>query len=143
MSISKVALQRELEATLEEGKYTEKLGELIMIFADVTVHKKGLNFRFTRFEVDFIIRPKIVDMLLIKTFGYRKNEGSAYAFFNLVTKRAIDIAIKAVNSDRKGNYHGVYYIEDVKKELMNTNDESDSGISELFILNNKIETRDE
>jgi len=119
MVLNKRIIQEEVEATLKSGKYTEGLGRVILLFADVSVHKRGLNYRHNEFEVEFIIKPKIVDMLLLKVFKYNKEFASAYTFFSLITSTAIIDAISDIRRDRKGDSYGVFYIEDVKYEIDN------------------------
>jgi len=114
MVLNKYIIQREVDATILSGKYTEGLGKVMLLFADVSVYKKGLNYRYNEFEVDFIIKPKIVDMLLLKVFRYNKKYSSAYTFFSLITSTAIADAIRDIRRDKHGESEGVFYIEDVK-----------------------------
>jgi len=139
MVLNKRIIQEEVELTLELGKYTEKLGECILLFADVSAHKRGLNFRYTTFEVDFILKPRIVDMLLLKLWKYRKEEASAYTFFSLITSNAIQDAINDIRRAERGEFNNVYYIDDVKAEIaVMYSDESEYVYNEMYIENGII-----
>lgn len=117
MTLDKKVIQKAVEETIKNGKYTEELGSVILLFAEVSVYRRGLKYRFTEFEVEFIIKPKIVDMLLLKVFKYNKEFASAYTYFSLITSTAILDAIKDTRRALKGESQGVYYIEDVSKEV--------------------------
>ena len=117
MVLNKKIIQVEVEKTLENKKYTEGLGKVILLFADVSVNKRGIRYRFSEFEVDFIIKPRIVDMLLLKVFKYEKSSASAYTFFSLITSSAINRAIRDVRLAERGESKNIFYIEDVQKEM--------------------------
>jgi len=117
MILDKQVIQNEVELTLLNKKYTEKLGEVILLFADVSVNKRGIRYRYNEFEVDFIIKPRIVDMLLLKVFNYKKASASAYTYFSLVTSSAINDAIRDVRAAERGESKNIFYIEDVGREL--------------------------
>jgi len=135
MVLNKKTIQKEVEETLKLGKYTEGLGEIILLFADVSVYKRGLLFRHNEFEIDFIIKPRIVDMLLLKVFKYNKEYASAYTFFSMVTSTAIIDAIKDIRKAEKGISTNIYYIEDIKSELKNMVEEDYDYLTSGVYLN--------
>jgi len=117
MVLNKKIIQREVDATIKDSKYTEGLGEVILLMAEISVHKRGLNYRYSEFEVEFVIKPRIVDMLLLKVFKYDKAYASAYTFFSLITSTAIIDAIKDIKGAVYGNVVDMYYLEDIKGEV--------------------------
>jgi len=125
MVLDKKVIQREVDKTVSLGKWTEELGSVILLFADVSVYRRGLKYRFTEFEVDFIIKPKIVDMLLLKVFKYNKDFASAYTYFSLITSTAILDAIKDTRRASKGDSADVYYMEDMAKALQSAHYDND------------------
>ena len=139
MTLDKKVIQKAVEETISLGKYTEELGSVILLFAEVSVYRRGLKYRFSEFDVEFIIKPKIVDMLLLKVFKYNKDFASAYTYFSLITSTAILDAIKDTRRALKGESHGVYYIEDMKKEIAQLGDgDSDNAFEKLSIENGII-----
>lgn len=135
---NKTTIQRELDATLVSGKWTEILGEIMLEFASSSVAKRGLYYRYSEFEIDFIIKPRIVDMLLLKSFSYDKANASAYTFFSKVTHNAIIDAIKDIRRAERGDSAGVFYIEEVGKELSSMQDDSEIFISNDVYIENGI-----
>lgn len=125
MVFNKEIIQKEVEETILSGKYTERLGEIILDIAEVSVYKKGLYYRYNEFEIEFIIKPKIVDMLLLKVFRYNKDFSSAYTFFSLVTSTAIVDAIKDIRRYERGESLNVFYIDDIGKEVNRLEDSSE------------------
>lgn len=141
MVINKDLIQKEVEATLLQGKYTEGLGHMILLFADVSVYKRGIYYRYNEFEVEFIIKPKIVDMLLLKVFKYNNKFASAYTFFSMVTATAIIDAIKDVRRAEKGESKNVFYIDDVQKELRDlVYDDDDFSTAGVYMENGVVNT---
>lgn len=139
---SKKTIQRELEATLESGKYTEVLGEIMLEFAISSVAKRGLYYRYSEFDIEFIIKPRIVDMLLLKSFSYNKADASAYTFFSKVTHNAILDAINDIRRAERGDSAGVFYIEDIGREMSSMVDDSEIFISnDVYIENGIIKLR--
>lgn len=130
MGFDKEVIQRAVEETIKLGKYTEELGSVILLFADVTIYKRGLKYRFSEFDIDFIIKPKIVDMLLLKVFKYDKELASAYTYFSLVTSTAILASIRDTRRALKGESTDVYYIEDISREIMLLEHEDDCALSD-------------
>lgn len=134
MILNKRIIQKEVEATLRLGEYTDGLGEVILLFADVSAHKRGLNYRYNEFEVNYIIKPRIVDMLLLRVFKYNKDSASAYTFFSLITSNAITDAISDIRRAENGEYNNVYYIEDIKSEVMRIQvDDSEFNYGEVYM----------
>lgn len=138
MTLDKKVIQKAVEQTIKNGKYTEELGAVILLFAEVSVYKRGLKYRFTEFDVEFIIKPKIVDMLLLKVFKYNKDFASAYTYFSLVTTTAISDAIKDTRRALKGESQGVYYIEDVSKEVGLLENEDGITLTDSVYIENGI-----
>lgn len=118
MVLKKKVIQREVDATIESGAYTDGFGKICLLIAEVSIHKRGLNYRYNEFEVNYIIKPRIVDMLLLRIFKYNKAEASAYTFISLITSNAITDAIRDIRRAERGESKDVFYIEDVKKEVM-------------------------
>jgi len=142
MTLDKKVIQKAVEETIKNGKYTEELGSVILLFAEVSVYRRGLKYRFTEFEVEFIIKPKIVDMLLLKVFKYNKEFASAYTYFSLITSTAILDAIKDTRRALKGESQGVYYIEDVSKEVAQLEDsEGNTEFGKLYLEEGLIKSR--
>lgn len=142
MILNKRVIQKEVDATLESGVYTEGFGEVCLLMAEVSAHKRGLNYRYNEFEVNFIIKPRIVDMLLLRIFKYDKDEASAYTFCSLITSNAITDAIKDIRRASKGESDNVYYIEDIKPEIMRVQVCDSEYISgELYFDGNEIKLK--
>lgn len=142
MTLDKKVIQKAVEETIKNGKYTEELGAVILLFAEVSVYKRGLRYRFTEFDVEFIIKPKIVDMLLLKVFKYNKEFASAYTYFSLITSTAILDAIKDTRRALKGESQGIYYVEDMVKEIAQLDDGADKPLYEkLYIEEGLIKSR--
>ena len=142
MMLDKKVIQKAVEETIQLGKYTEELGSVILLFAEVSVYRRGLKYRFSEFDVEFIIKPKIVDMLLLKVFKYNKDFASAYTYFSLITSTAILDAIKDTRRALKGESQGVYYVEDMLSEIKQLNtDEDDSVFDKLYIEQGLIKLR--
>lgn len=142
MVLNKAIIQKEVEATLKCGKYTEGLGKVILLFAEVSVYKRGIKFRHTEFEVEYIIKPRIVDMLLLKVWKYKKRSASAYTFFSLITSNAIIDAVKDIRKAERGESCDIFYIEDVYKELKNIQyTECDAVTSGVFLENDIIKLK--
>ena len=134
MTLDKEVIQKAVEDTVRLGRYTEELGAVILLFAEVSVYRRGLNYRFSEFDVEFIIKPKIVDTLLVKVFNYNKDFASAYTYFSLITSSAIIKAIKDVRRALKGESQGIYYVEDMIKEIEQLDDgENVSSFEKLYI----------
>tara|TARA_R110000803_G_scaffold154286_1_gene219053 strand:- start:4280 stop:4708 length:429 start_codon:yes stop_codon:yes gene_type:complete len=138
MTLDKKVIQKAVEETIKNGKYTEELGSVILLFAEVSVFRRGLKYRFSEFDVEFIIKPKIVDMLLLKVFKYNKDFASAYTYFSLITSTAILDAIKDVRRALKGESHGVYYIEDMTKEITQLDDCGEDNVFEKLCIENGV-----
>tara|TARA_R110000744_G_C19145645_1_gene538804 strand:- start:120 stop:548 length:429 start_codon:yes stop_codon:yes gene_type:complete len=142
MTLDKKVIQKAVEETISLGKYTEELGSVILLFAEVSVYRRGLKYRFSEFDVEFIIKPKIVDMLLLKVFKYNKDFASAYTYFSLITSTAILDAIKDTRRALKGESQGVYYVEDMLSEIKQLDtDEDDSVFDKLYIEQGLIKLR--
>tara|TARA_R110000796_G_scaffold31086_2_gene82671 strand:+ start:2506 stop:2934 length:429 start_codon:yes stop_codon:yes gene_type:complete len=142
MMLDKKVIQKAVEETIQLGKYTEELGSVILLFAEVSVYRRGLKYRFSEFDVEFIIKPKIVDMLLLKVFKYNKDFASAYTYFSLITSTAILDAIKDTRRALKGESQGVYYVEDMLSEIKQLDtDEDDSVFDKLYIEQGLIKLR--
>ena len=119
MGLNKRSIQKEVDITVATGKYTENLGQIILDISNISVLKKGLYYRYNEFEIEFIIKPRIVDMLLLKVFRYDKNVSSAYTFLSLITSSAILDAIRDVRKEQKGESRNVFYIEEIGREVAN------------------------
>ena len=142
MTLDKKVIQKAVEETIKLGRYTEELGSVILLFAEVSVYRRGLKYRFSEFDVEFIIKPKIVDMLLLKVFKYNKEFASAYTYFSLITSTAILDAIKDTRRALKGESQGVYYIEDVSKEVAQLEDSEDNTeFGKLYLEEGLIKSR--
>jgi len=115
--IDKKMLQIAVDLAIKEDRYNEPLGQCILDFAETSVYKRGLVYRYSEFDVDFIIKPKIVDKLLLSIFRYDKAKATAYTFFSMITSNAIVEAIKDIRRAEKGESCGVFYIDDVKREV--------------------------
>jgi len=137
MVLNKKIIQNEVEKTLTDRKYTEGLGKAILLFADVSVYKRGIKYRYNDFEVEFIIKPRIVDMLLLKVWRYEKDSASAYTYFSMVTSTAIIDSVKDIRRAEKGESKDVFYIEDISRELKNIQLE-DSHYQDVYLENNQI-----
>lgn len=134
------SLQQSLNETVESGKYTETLGEYILKYADEAVYRNGLYYKFSQFDVDFIIRPRIVDDLLIKCKRYDKDKASALTFFKTVIATGIMNGIAKARAEKKAEFSDVFYYEDMLHELMQDEDVAISEIDviqALLTLNNK------
>lgn len=139
MILNKKVIQKEVDDTLLDMKYTEGLGKVILLFADVSVYKRGIKYRYNEFEVDYIIKPRIVDMLLLKVYKYDKDVSSAYTFFSMITSTAIIDAIKDIRRAEKGESSNVFYIDDMQKELKSIiYDDDDFSTSGVFLENGLI-----
>ena len=141
MVLDKMIIQEEVEKTIKNGKYTEGLGKVILLFADVSAHRRGLHYRFSEFEIDFIIKPRIVDSLLLKVFKYKKDRASAYAFFALITTSAITDAIKDLRKAAKWESKNIFYLEDMKREIMSLDNTEEFVSGEIYIQDNQIKYR--
>jgi hypothetical protein len=142
MTLNKDLIQKAVEDTIKAGKYTEELGSVILLFADVSVYRRGLKYRFTEFDIEFIFKPKIVDMLLLKVFKYNKDFASAYTYFSMITSTAILDGIKDTRRAMKGDSSGVFYIEDVSRELSALDDDDvDSIFGTLYIEDDLIKLK--
>lgn len=133
MRLDKNKIQKAVEETIELGEYTEELGHIILLFAELSVLRRGIRYRFTEFEVEFIIKPKIVDRLLTKVFKYEKAHASAYTYFSLITSTAILDAIKDTRRAIRGESKDVYYIEEMYSEIMQIKVETDMFGTHVFI----------
>jgi len=138
MTLDKKVIQEAVEETIKLGRYTEELGSVILLFAEVSVYRRGLKYRFSEFDVEFIIKPKIVDMLLLKVFKYNKDFASAYTYFSLITSTAILDAIKDTRRALKGDSYGVYYIEDMSKEIAQLDNGEESSVFDKLSIENGI-----
>ena len=141
MVLDKNIIQREVDATIDSGKYTEGLGKAILLFVDVTVFKRGLFYRYNEFEINFIIKPRMVDMLLLKVFNYKKSESSAYTYFSMVTTSAILDSIRDIRRAEKGDTNNVFYIEDMKKEILNIEDSSYLFQTSVYVDNGIVKLK--
>lgn len=138
MILNKKIIQKEVDATVESGVYTEGFGDVCLLIAEVSVYKRGLNYRYNEFEINYIIKPRIVDMLLLRVFKYDKAEASAYTFLSLITSNAITDAIKDIRRAERGDCKDVFYIEDIKKEVMRLHDSEGEYITGEVYLENGI-----
>ena len=138
--IHKRIIQKEVEETILTGKYTEGFGRICLELADVSVYKRGLYYRYNEFEIDFIIKPRIVDMLLLKVFKYEKDKNSsAYTFISLITHTAIVDAIKDIRRAERGETANVFYIEDIGRQISSIIDYDDScNQNDVYLENNVI-----
>jgi hypothetical protein len=125
MVLDKDMIQKEVDKSLLDGKYTEGVGRIMLLLADISAQKRGLIYRYSEFEVDFIIKPRIVDMLLLKLFKYKKESASAYTFMSLITSTAILDAIRDLRRVDKGDNSNIFYIEDIGREMSNLEYNSD------------------
>lgn len=141
MILNKASIQREVELTIKNKKYTEELGRIILLFADVSVYKRGIKYRYNEFEVEFIIKPRIVDMLLLKVWKYKKKSASAYTYFSMVTSTAIIDAVKDIRRAEKGDSTDVFYIEDIMKELKHLGISEVYHTQDVYLENNEIKLK--
>lgn len=142
MVLNKKIIQQEVEATLLQEKYTEGLGRVILLFAEISVLKRGVKFRYNEFEVEYIIKPRIVDMLLLKVFKYDQKYASAYTFFSMITSTAIIDAIKDIRRAERGESKNVFYIDDVQKELRGLiYDDDDFSTAGVYMENDLIKLK--
>lgn len=118
-------IQKGLDRVVERGEFNELYGKQVLALADSAVMKRGLYYRFTQFEVDYIIRPKIVDNLLLRAHLYDKSKSSAYSFANRVIASAIKDSIRKIRAEKKGELLDVFYYDDMVKKLKETPDEID------------------
>ena len=130
-------IQKEVDLTVANGKYTEKLGDVILLSANMAASKRGLYYRYSQFDVDYVIKPRIVDMLLLKVFKYRKDYASAYTFFNLIISSAIKESVTSIRREKRGNSVDLFYIDDIKREVEAIRDMDDEDFY-LPYLENEI-----
>lgn len=134
MVLKKKVIQKEVDATVKSGVYTEGFGKVCLLMAEVSAYKRGLNYRYNEFEINYIIKPRIVDMLLLRVFRYNKAEASAYTFLSLITSNAITDAIRDIRRAERGDCNDVFYIEDIKKEVMRLQDsEGEYVVGETYL----------
>lgn len=120
----KLTLQEALDLAVETGEYNEDLGKYILDICDDITKKMGLAYRYTEFEVNFILKPRIVDDLLIKTFRYRKSESAANTFMRTVALSGVRHGIDKIRKEKKAEYADVFYYEKMKDKLHEDDDES-------------------
>ena len=125
-------LQEALDEVVEKGMYTKEIAEHILEMTDTVAKKKGLYYKYTQFEVDFIIKPRIIDDLLIKCMRYKKEVGSAKTFMNIIISTAIVEGQRSVRRERSGNFSDVYYYEDIQK-IANEEEEPINWSDDLLI----------
>lgn len=115
--INKNLIQKSLDETIAQKKYTEEYGRQVLALADVAVIKRGLYYRFSDFEIDYIIKPKIVDDLLIKCFSYNKERAIAFTFLNRIITTAILDGIRKIRMEKLGVTEDVFYYENMKEVM--------------------------
>jgi hypothetical protein len=122
---NKKLIQLSLDRVILEGEFNELYGKQVLALAEAAVMKRGLYYRFTEFEVNYIIKPRIVDNLLLKSHRYNKEMASAYTFVQRIIQSAIQDAVRKVHAEKKGELLDVFYYDDMVKKLEETPDEID------------------
>ena len=84
--------------------YNEVYGEEVLKLIDLTIRKSALFNRFSEFEVNFILQPKMVDYLLLKAIKYNSKRASAYTFMTSVIQTALSDGISDVYKARRGDF---------------------------------------
>ena len=129
----KTTLQEALDLAVETKKYSEELGKHILnIEAEVT-KKLGIRYRFTSFEVDFIIRPRIVDDMLIKCFKYDKTTGGARTFMSMVAISGANNGVRQVRREKKAEFSDVFYYESMVNKIKEEEDD-DSQLWDIDVI---------
>lgn len=136
--LNKKKLQDAVDRVVASNSYNEDFGRFVLIFAEASVVKRGLFYRYNEFDIEFVIKPRIVDMLLLKIFKYDKKMASAYTFCSLITTNAILNAIKDLRRAEKGESTNVFYIEDLEHEIQFIEEEAVRDIDYAFMMGDSI-----
>jgi len=132
---NKKLIQLSLDKVVEEKEFNELYGEQVLALATAAVMKRGLYYRFTEFEVNYIIKPRIVDNLLLKAHLYDKDKASAYTFVQRIIQSSIQDAVRKVHAEKKGELLDVFYYDDMVRKLEETPDELDmDSIRDLDVV---------
>ncbi len=132
---NKKHIQLSLDKVIETGEFNELYGKQVLALADAAVMKRGLYYRFTEFEVNYIIKPRIIDNLLLKAHLYDKSKAGAYTFVQRVIQSSIQDAVRKVHAEKKGELLDVFYYDDMVKKLEETPDEIDlENIRDLDVV---------
>ena len=95
-------LQRELDTVVETGLYTEKFGEQVLAFVDKVVGGSNIATDMDSFEIEEIIRPRIMMALLERAFAYDKDSQQADYYMGMIANHALFEARNAVYKERRG-----------------------------------------
>ena len=99
-------IQKSVDDIIETGQYNEEYGKQVLAIVDASVKRRGLYYKYPNDDVDFIIKPKMVDDLLLKVFRYDKNKSSAYTFLvGIMTTAIIDAERKILSSSGNNPIH--------------------------------------
>lgn len=129
----KLNLQEALDLAVNTKEYNEDLGKHILnIEAEVTKHL-GIYYRYTEFEVDFIIRPRIVDDMLIKCFKYDKTTGGARTFLHMVAVSGAHNGVRAARREKQAEFDDIFYYESMQKKLKEEEDD-DSALWDINVI---------
>lgn len=115
--MNKKKLQAGLDLIVATGEFNEDYGREVLKLVEITARRRGFYSKFSEFEVEFILKPTIVDYLLMKAKKYDKSKSKAQTFIANVIESAISDGISKVYQDRRGNFtetsvDNMYNIED-------------------------------
>jgi hypothetical protein len=110
-----IALEDVVENRNFQGKYGNLYGKLILSYVEKTLLSSGVYSLHTDFEIDFIIKDRIIERLLTNAFYYDKDKMSAKTFVTMIFANELSDAKKAVNRFRTHRTEGVFsYIDEMK-----------------------------
>ena len=97
-------MQMSLTLVVVTKQFNEMYGKEVLKLIDLTIRKSMLFNRFSEFEVNFILQPKMVDYLLLKAKKYNKDRASAHTFMTSVIHTALSDGISDVYKARRGDF---------------------------------------
>ena len=135
MNIDTKKMQSSLDEVVATGVFNNTYGREVLNLIDATIRRSSLYNRFSDFELQYIIVPKMTDYLLLKAFKYNKSRATAHTFMSTVVHNALSDGISDVYRARRGDFS-----ELIDDKLYKIKDETDSLqlIESPEVFTNKI-----
>jgi hypothetical protein len=110
---TKAMMQRYLDLIIRERKFNNGYGTLILKYVNHFVVKHHIHRRYSEFEIEYVIKPYMVDRLLLKAKNYNKETSEAMTFVKRVCDNSLRDAIRAVNKMKGDDYTEVFYTDEM------------------------------
>ena len=112
---NKLLMQKYLDMVVKEKAFNEGYGLFVLKYVNHYMVTNAIHKKYDSFDLEYILKPYLVDRLLLKAKNYNKDISEALTFITRICDNALVDGIRKIKKTKGRDSAEIFYTDEMYK----------------------------